>query len=79
MYSYLVLRMSSFCVANLRNSLLLRAICALNLDILLHNLLSPDLIRGSLGSLKAAVHNLLRGPLVQSRDPVEKVVIREFI
>ena len=36
------------CVEDLRNSLLLRAICALNLSILHHNLLRPDLIRGSL-------------------------------
>jgi len=34
MNSYLVSKMSSFCVANLRNSQLLRAIRALNLNIL---------------------------------------------
>ncbi len=34
MNSCLVSKMSSFCVANLRNSQLLRAICALNLKIL---------------------------------------------
>ena len=43
--------MSSFFVPNLRNSLLLRAICALNLSILHRNLLCPDLIRGSLAVL----------------------------
>ena len=39
---------SSFCVANLRNSWLLRAIGALNLALLAPNLLSPEQIRGSL-------------------------------
>lgn len=34
MNSYLMPKMPSFCVANLRNSLLLRAILALNLNIL---------------------------------------------
>jgi hypothetical protein len=34
MNSYLAPKMSSFCVANLRNSQLLRAIRALNLNIL---------------------------------------------
>ena len=40
--SYLMPKMSSFCVANLRNSLLLRAIRALNLNILAHNLLRSE-------------------------------------
>jgi len=64
MNSYLVSKMSSFCVANLGklllrcstscipavvvNSQLLPAIRALNLNILNHNLLRPELIRGSL-------------------------------
>jgi hypothetical protein len=34
MHSYLAPKMSNFCVANLRNSQLLRAIRALNLNIL---------------------------------------------
>jgi len=48
MDSHLALIISSFCVANLRNSRLLRAICALNLKIFERNLLRPELIRGSL-------------------------------
>jgi hypothetical protein len=54
MNSYLVSKMSSFRVANLRNSELLRAIRALhpkgitNLNILDHNLLRSELIKGSL-------------------------------
>jgi hypothetical protein len=39
--------MSSFCVANLHNSLLFRAIRALNLKIFDHNLLRPEWISGS--------------------------------
>ena len=35
MDSYLAIKISSFCVANLRNSQLLRAIRALNLNILI--------------------------------------------
>ncbi len=42
MNSYLVTKKSSFCVVNLRNSQLLRAIYALNLDILNHNLLRSE-------------------------------------
>ncbi len=42
MNSYLVPKMTSFYVANLRNSQLLRAICALNLNILTHNLLRSE-------------------------------------
>jgi len=42
MNSYLVPKTSSFCVANLRDSLLLRAIRALKLNILDHNLLRPE-------------------------------------
>ena len=41
-------KMSNFFVANLRNSGLLRAISALNLNSLNLNLFRPDLIRGSL-------------------------------
>ena len=48
MNSYLVSKTSSFYVANLRNSQLLRAIRALKLDILNHNLLRSEKIRGSL-------------------------------
>jgi len=48
MDSHLALIISSFCVANFRNSRLLRAIRALNLKILDRNLLRPELIRGSL-------------------------------
>ena len=40
--SYLASRMSSFCVANLRNSPLLGAIRALNLNILDRNLLRSE-------------------------------------
>ncbi len=42
MNSHLVSKMSSFCVANLHNSPLLRAIRALNLNIFNHNLLRPE-------------------------------------
>jgi len=38
----LATKKSSFCVANLRNNQLLRAIGALNLALLAHNLLSPE-------------------------------------
>jgi hypothetical protein len=48
-------KMSNFFVANLRNSWLLRAICALNLNILNLNLFRPDLIRGSLGLYSGTV------------------------
>jgi len=48
--------MSNFFVPNLRNSLLLHAICALNLSILHRNLLCPDLIRGSL--VMSSTHDL---------------------
>jgi hypothetical protein len=48
MNSYLAPKMSSFCVANLRNSWLLRAIRALNLNILNHNLLRSEWIRRSI-------------------------------
>jgi hypothetical protein len=41
-------KISNFFVANLRNSWLLRAIRALNLNILNLNLFRPGLIRGSL-------------------------------
>ena len=43
-------KMSNFFVANLRNSWLLRAIRALNLNILALNLFRPELIRGSLNN-----------------------------
>ena len=42
MNSYLVPKISSFCVVNLRDSLLLHAIRALNLNISDHNLLRPE-------------------------------------
>jgi len=42
MDSHLAPKISSFGVANLRNSALLRAIRALNLKILNHNLLCPE-------------------------------------
>ena len=45
---YLAAKISSFCVANLRNSWLFRAIGALNLNLFAYNLLRPELIRGSL-------------------------------
>ncbi len=48
MNSCLASKISSFCVPNLRNNPLLRAIRALNLNILDHNLLRPELTRGSL-------------------------------
>ena len=52
MDSHLASKMSNFSVANLRNCTLLRAICALNLNILHHpdigNLLRSDLFKGSL-------------------------------
>jgi hypothetical protein len=48
MNSYLASKISSFFVAYLRNSSLLRAIFASNLNILDRNLLRPELIRGSL-------------------------------
>ena len=48
MDSYLVAKISSFRVANLANSQLFAAIRALNLNILTHKLLRPELIRGSL-------------------------------
>jgi len=47
MNSYLAPKMSSFIVAKLRNSQLLRALDASNLNILHHNLLRSELIRGS--------------------------------
>ncbi len=50
-------RMPNFFVANLRNSGLLRAIRALNLNILVLNLSSPELIRGSC-ILKNKIHVL---------------------
>ncbi len=52
MNAYLASRMPSFFVANLRNSRLLRAIFASNLNILNQNPLRPDLFRGSLTLLK---------------------------
>ena len=48
MNEHLEPKISNFFVANLRNSWLLRAIGALNLNILNLNLFRPDLIRGSL-------------------------------
>jgi|GEM_PF-3121144 hypothetical protein len=48
MNSTLGAKKSSFCVANLRNSWLFRAIGALNLNLFAYNLLRPELIRGSL-------------------------------
>ena len=50
MNSTLAAKKSSFCVANLRNSWLFRAIGALNLNLFAYNLLRPELIRGSLGN-----------------------------
>ena len=47
---YLRSKISSFFVENLRNSWLLRAISASNLNILDRNLLRPELIRGSLAN-----------------------------
>ena len=47
MNEHLEPKISNFFVANLRNSWLLRAIGALNLNILNLNLFRPDLIRGS--------------------------------
>jgi LEA14-like dessication related protein len=60
MNSHLAPRISSFFVAKLHNSSLLRALCASNLNILSHNLLRSDLIRGSL-TIRLAV---LRLPLL---------------
>jgi len=48
MNSHLALGKSSFCVANLRNSLLLHAIRRLESVFSEHNLLRPELIRGTL-------------------------------
>ncbi len=48
MNSHLALGKPGFCVANLRNSLLLRAIRRLESVFSEHNLLRPELIRGSL-------------------------------
>ncbi len=45
---HLAPKMPRYSVANLRNSLLLRAIRALYRNILNRNLLRPDVIRGSL-------------------------------
>ena len=42
-------QIARFCVANLRNSKLSRAIPALNWMIFPHDLLAPDSIRGSIG------------------------------
>jgi len=48
MNAYLTPKISSFFVANLRNSQLLRAVYASNLNILDRNLLRPELIKDSL-------------------------------
>ena len=48
MNSYLTTKIISFFVAKLRNSQLLRALCALNLKILARHLLHPDLFSGAL-------------------------------
>jgi hypothetical protein len=48
MNSYLTAKIFSFFVTKLRNSSLLRALCALNLKILARHLLRPDLIRDAL-------------------------------
>ena len=47
MNEYLESKISNCFVAKLRNSLLLRAFCASHLKILAHNLIRPDLFRGS--------------------------------
>jgi hypothetical protein len=47
MNSHLTSKTSSFFVGNLRNSQLLRAISASNLNVLDRNLLRPELIRDS--------------------------------
>ena len=60
MNEHLESKMSNFFVASLRNSWLLRAIGALNLNILNLNLFRPDLIRGSLNKiLRDLLHQLL--------------------
>ena len=56
---YLAAKISSFCVANLRNSWLFRAIGALSLNPFAYNLLRPELIRGS---LEVAFDHVLRKP-----------------
>jgi phosphoserine aminotransferase len=48
MNEHLASKISGFCVANLRNSLLLRAIRRLEPEYFEHNLLHPELIRDSL-------------------------------
>ncbi len=74
MNSHLAPKMPRYCVANLRNSGLLRAICALYRNILNHNLLRSDLVRGSLVSrtnltmnLQAQFHCNLREPAIVRR------------
>ena len=54
-----------FGVANLRNSGLLRAICALNRTIFHHNLLAPDSTRGPRGPLIESWHDILRRQIVR--------------
>ncbi|MCG8012534.1 MAG: hypothetical protein JAY64_12655, partial [Candidatus Thiodiazotropha weberae] len=48
MNRHLVAKMHRFCVADLRNSGLYRAICALVRQLLIDNLFGSDLFRGSL-------------------------------
>jgi len=47
MNEHLEPKMPSFFVTDLRNSLLLHTISALNLNILMHNLFHPEWLRGS--------------------------------
>ena len=54
-------KMPSFFVTNLRNSWLLRAIRALNVNRLNRNLLRPDLFRGSLARTIHEIHDVSLG------------------
>ena len=74
MESHLARRLSSFRVANLRNSALLGAIGALNLNILHHNLLPPESIRGSLGAMKPLFSTILRVLRSRYRAPTVAVI-----
>jgi hypothetical protein len=55
MNSHLAAKTPSFCVANLRNSWLLRAIGALNLNLFAGNPLRPEQSRSSLAHKKNGV------------------------
>ncbi|MCJ7556432.1 MAG: hypothetical protein MUP90_05890, partial [Gammaproteobacteria bacterium] len=57
--STLAAKSSSFCVANLRNSWLFRALGALNLNRFAHNPLRPEQIRGSLEHSDLLVNSTL--------------------